>query len=103
MNAIESPVPNPGSRLLRIAGVDVFNNPELAQANIGYLSDFFNVYDDLKVWEYLAYFAHAYKMPEHEIAPRVDEVIQHVGLEVKRDQFTNIRSRLCVSRAPLAI
>lgn len=94
----------PTSGRVRIAGVDVFNNPELAQANIGYLSDFFNVYDDLKVWEYLDYFAHAYKMPEHEIAPRVDEVIQHVGLEVKRDQFIKglsrgMKQRLGIARA----
>ena len=94
----------PTSGRVRIAGVDVFNNPELAQANIGYLSDFFNVYDDLKVWEYLDYFAHAYKMPEHAIAPRVDEVIQHVGLEVKRDQFIKglsrgMKQRLGIARA----
>jgi ABC-2 type transport system ATP-binding protein len=94
----------PTSGRVRIAGVDVHNNPELAQANIGYLSDFFNVYDDLKVWEYLDYFAHAYKIPEHEIAPRVDEVIQHVGLEVKRDELIKglsrgMKQRLGIARA----
>ena len=68
-----------------VAGVDVHSAPELAQQHIGYLSDFFSLYEDLKVWEYLDYFAHAYKMPEAQIPGRIDEVIQQVGLEVKRD------------------
>src|SRR5271169_7159954 len=54
----------PTAGRVTIAGVDVHQNPELAQSHIGYLSDFFSVYDDLKVWEYLDYFAHAYKMPD---------------------------------------
>jgi len=37
---------------------------------------FFSLYDDLKVWEYLDYFARAYKMEPHTIAPRVDEVLR---------------------------
>ena len=45
-----------------VAGVDVAKHPEEAQRNIGYLADFFAVYEDLKVWEYLDYFAHAYKL-----------------------------------------
>jgi len=94
----------PTSGGVRIADVDVHSNPELAQTNIGYLSDFFNVYDDLKVWEYLDYFAHAYKMPEAAIAARVEQVIQHVGLEVKRDQFIRglsrgMKQRLGIARA----
>jgi ABC-2 type transport system ATP-binding protein len=43
----------PTSGSAKICRVDVHKQPELAQRNIGYLSDFFSVYDDLKVWEYL--------------------------------------------------
>ena len=50
-----------------VAGVDVAQEPERAQQYIGYLADFFALYEDLKVWEYLDYFAHAYKLPESEI------------------------------------
>ena len=67
--------------------VNVHENPERAQEFIGYLSDFFTVYEDLKVWEYLDYFAHAYKMPEAQIPARIDEVIGQVNLEVKRAQM----------------
>jgi len=87
-----------------IAGVDVCAEPERAQQHIGYLSDFFAVYDDLKVWEYLDYFAHAYKMPESDIPRRVRAVIGEVGLEVKVDSMIaglsrGMKQRLGIARA----
>jgi ABC-2 type transport system ATP-binding protein len=87
-----------------IAGVSVHDQPEQAQQFIGYLSDFFSVYEDLKVWEYLDYFGHAYKMPEAAIPARIDEVIQQVGLEVKRDEMIKglsrgMKQRLGIARA----
>src|SRR5437868_14395787 len=69
---------------LRVAGIDVHHQPERAQQHIGYLSDFFSAYEELKVWEYLDYFAHAYKMLGSQILARLEEVIAHVGLEVTR-------------------
>lgn len=44
-----------------ISDIDVLADPDKAQQYIGYLSDFFSMYEDLKVWEYLDYFAHAYR------------------------------------------
>jgi ABC-2 type transport system ATP-binding protein len=87
-----------------VAGVDVAQEPEKAQQYIGYLSDFFAVYDELKVWEYLDYFAHAYKMPESEIPARITEVIAQVNLEVKRDAMIRglsrgMKQRLGIARA----
>jgi ABC-2 type transport system ATP-binding protein len=87
-----------------IAGVDVAREPERAQQHIGYLSDFFAVYEDLKVWEYLDYFAHAYKMPEAQIPARITEVIAQVNLEVKRDAMIHglsrgMKQRLGIARA----
>jgi ABC-2 type transport system ATP-binding protein len=87
-----------------VAGVDVAKEPEKAQQHIGYLSDFFAVYEDLKVWEYLDYFAHAYKMNESEIPARVTEVIAEVNLEVKRDALIGglsrgMKQRLGIARA----
>jgi len=87
-----------------VSGVDVHQEPERAQQFIGYLSDFFSVYEDLKVWEYLDYFAHAYKMPEAEIPARIDEVIHQVSLEVKRDEMIKglsrgMKQRLGIARA----
>ena len=89
---------------VEIAGVDVIAEPERAQQHIGYLSDFFAVYDDLKVWEYLDFFAHAYKLPEEIISARVREVIADVGLEVKADSLIaglsrGMKQRLGIARA----
>ena len=78
---------------VRIGEVDVLHEPEKAREHIGYLSDFFSVYDDLKVWEYLDYFGHAYKMSEAEISKRVPEVIAQAGLEVKKDSLIHGLSR----------
>jgi ABC-2 type transport system ATP-binding protein len=95
-------VPTQGS--VRVAEVDVVSQPEHALTFIGYLSDFFSVYEDLKVWEYLDYFAHAYKMPEKQIPGRITEVIAEVGLEVKRDTLIRglsrgMKQRLGIARA----
>jgi len=89
---------------VEVAGVDVLRESERARQYIGYLSDFFSVYDDLKVWEYLDYFAHAYKMPESEIPARVTQVIAQAGLEVKRDGMIRglsrgMKQRLGIARA----
>jgi ABC-2 type transport system ATP-binding protein len=89
---------------VRVANVDVLREPERAREHIGYLSDFFSVYDDLKVWEYLDYFAHAYKMPEGDISKRVAEVVAQAGLEVKKDSLIHglsrgMKQRLGIARA----
>jgi ABC-2 type transport system ATP-binding protein len=87
-----------------VSDVDVHQDSERAQQFIGYLSDFFSVYEDLKVWEYLDFFAHAYKIPEAEIPARIDEVIGQVQLEVKRDAMIKglsrgMKQRLGIARA----
>ena len=97
-------VPTSGS--VEVNGIDVERRPEDAQQFLGYLADFFSLYDDLKVWEYLDYFAHAYKMPAAEIPARVTEVIAWVGLESKRDAFIQglsrgMKQRLGIARAVL--
>ena len=89
---------------VEIAGIDVSAEPERAQQHIGYLSDFFAVYDDLKVWEYLDYFARAYKMPDAEVPNRVQEVISEVNLQVKTDSMISglsrgMKQRLGIARA----
>jgi ABC-2 type transport system ATP-binding protein len=87
-----------------VNGIDVEQAPEEAQRHIGYLADFFSLYDDLKVWEYLDYFAHAYKVDRAVIPKRIDQVINRLGLETKRDAFISglsrgMKQRLGIGRA----
>src|ERR1700722_17202365 len=94
----------PTAGRITVKGIDVQLQPEEAQRNIGYLADFFSLYDDLKVWEYLDYFARAYKMEPHTIAPHVDEVLRLMNLETKRDALIHglsrgMKQRLGIGRA----
>jgi ABC-2 type transport system ATP-binding protein len=89
---------------ITVNGVDVETNAQAAQEHIGYLADFFNVYDDLKVWEYVDYFARAYKLPAEKIPGRVREVIAQMGLETKYDSNVaglsrGMKQRLGIARA----
>lgn len=84
-------VPTSGS--VSVNGVDVERQPEEAQRHLGYLADFFSLYEDLKVWEYLDYFARAYKMDRYLIAKRVDELLERLGLETKREAMIGGLSR----------
>jgi ABC-2 type transport system ATP-binding protein len=94
----------PTAGRVTVKGIDVQLEPEEAQRNIGYLADFFSLYDDLKVWEYLDYFARAYKMDPATIPARVDEVIRLMNLETKRDDLIHglsrgMKQRLGIGRA----
>ena len=84
-------VPTAGS--ISVNGVDVERQPEEAQRHLGYLADFFSLYDDLKVWEYLDYFARAYKMDRYLISKRVDELVERLDLKTKRDAMIGGLSR----------
>jgi ABC-2 type transport system ATP-binding protein len=92
----------PTSGRVTVYGIDVERTPEAAQGVIGYLADFFSLYDDLKVWEYLDYFAHAYKMAPRAIRGRIADVIHMMGLEPKRDAFIGGLSRGMKQRLGLA-
>src|SRR5271154_5445428 len=94
----------PTSGRVTVNGIDVQEEPEKAQGHMGYLADFFSLYDDLKVWEYLDYFAHAYKMDRAAIPARVDEVVRLMSLESKHDQLIGglsrgMKQRLGIGRA----
>ncbi|MGA8366294.1 MAG: ABC transporter ATP-binding protein [Candidatus Acidiferrales bacterium] len=84
--------------------VDVEREPYEAQKYMGYVADFFSVYGNLKVWEYVDHFARAYKLDHDRIPGRVREVIGQVGLETKIDSFVEglsrgMKQRLGIARA----
>lgn len=83
----------PTAGRISVNNIDVEKEPEEAQQYIGYLADFFSVYDDLKAWEYVEHFAMAYKLEPAKIRERVPEVIGVLGLESKYDAMVGTLSR----------
>ena len=85
-----------------VAGYSIYTKPKEIRRVIGYMPDFFGVYDDMKVTEYLEFFAAAYRINGADRRRRVDEVLQLVDLNFKRDAFANTLSRGQTQRLGLA-
>jgi len=61
-----------------VAGFDVAHQQEQVKKSIGYMSQKFALYEDLKVWENIRLYAGIYGVPEKEIAPRTDEMLSSI-------------------------
>jgi ABC-2 type transport system ATP-binding protein len=85
-----------------VCGHSIYSNPREIRRLIGYMPDFFGVYDDMKVIEYLEFFAAAYRINGPERRRRCDEMLQQVDLDFKRDAFANTLSRGQTQRLGLA-
>lgn len=86
-----------------IDGVDVVRNPLEVRRLIGYMPDFFGVYDDVKVWEYLDFFAAAYKIPVNKRKGIIDDVLDLTDLTGKREAYVEslsrgMKQRLCLAK-----
>ena len=75
----------PDSGRAVVAGFDVERQPEEVKRHIGYMSQKFSLYEDLKVWENIRLFAGIYGVKEADIGPRTDEVLRRIGLEAERN------------------
>ena len=69
----------------RVAGFDLFTQSEEIKKNIGYMSQKFSLYEDLKVWENIRLFAGIYGMKEREIANKTDELLERLGFTAERE------------------
>lgn len=70
-----------------VAGFDVLTQPEMIKKNIGYMSQKFAIYEDLKVWENMRLYAGIYGIPEKEIVPRTDELLRKLDFESHKNAF----------------
>ena len=70
-----------------VAGFDISTQPEAVKRSIGYMSQKFSLYEDLKVWENLRLFGGIYGMDDREIARKSDEMLAELGFEAERDTF----------------
>ncbi len=86
-----------------VAGHEVTKNPRMVRRLIGYMPDFFGVYDDMKVWEYLDFFAACYDIPESERPGMITDLLELVDLNHRRDDMVDklsrgMKQRLCLAR-----
>ncbi len=87
-----------------VDGQEVTARPHAVRDRIGYMPDFFGVYDRLTTAEYLAFYASCHGVPRARHARIVADLLQLVGLEEKRDAAVDslsrgMKQRLCLARA----
>ncbi|MBA2115858.1 ABC transporter ATP-binding protein [Bremerella alba] len=85
-----------------VCGNSIYTKPKEIRRLVGYMPDFFGVYDDMKVIEYLEFFAAAYRINGKERARVCNEMLELVDLEFKRNAFANTLSRGQTQRLGLA-
>src|SRR5690554_4349615 len=68
-----------------VAGYDIIKENELIKRNIGYMSQKFSLYEDLKVWENIRLFGGIYGLKDKEIAVKTDELLKQLDFEQERN------------------
>src|SRR3954449_11308797 len=85
-----------------VCGYSIYNNAKEIRRMMGYMPDFFGVYDDMKVVEYLEFFAAAYRINGPARRRKCDQVLELVDLGYKRDALVTSLSRGMTQRLGLA-
>lgn len=86
-----------------INGHSVTKDPLGVRRCVGYMPDNFGVYDGMRVWEFLDFFAVAYQIPRVKRKQVIGDVLELLDLMHKRDDFVNglsrgMKQRLCVAK-----
>ena len=86
-----------------VNGFSVTRQPLDVRRSIGYMPDSFGVYDGMKVWEFLDFFAVAYQIPRARRKQVIGDVMELLDLTAKRDDFVNglsrgMKQRLCLAK-----
>lgn len=87
-----------------VDGVDALGHSDDIKRKVGYVPDFFGVYDNLKVMEYMEFFGYMYDMEKEDVDEIADGLLELVNLTDKKDVFVDtlsrgMKQRLCVARA----
>src|SRR5205823_5839557 len=85
-----------------VCGYSIYNGAKEIRRLIGYMPDFFGVYDDMKVIEYLEFFAAAYRIKGPERRQKCEQVLDLVDLGYKREALVTSLSRGMTQRLGLA-
>jgi ABC-2 type transport system ATP-binding protein len=86
-----------------VNGHSVTKDPLGVRQSVGYMPDNFGVYDGMKVWEFLDFFAVAYRIPRPQRKKVISDVLELLDLAHKRDDFVNglsrgMKQRLCLAK-----
>ncbi len=73
----------------KVAGFDIEKETEQVKKNIGYMSQKFSLYNDLKVWENIRLFAGIYGLSDKEIADKTDQLLEKLNFEKERDTLVS--------------
>lgn len=92
----------PTSGSATVAGHNVADDRRAVRRSIGYMPDEFGVYEDLRVWEYLDFFAACYDIPENDRKRLVADLLELVDLSHRRDDMVDKLSRGMKQRLSLA-
>jgi ABC-2 type transport system ATP-binding protein len=92
--------PSSGKALIR--DKDVTGNKDLIKQLVGYLPDNFGVYPTLRVWEYLDFFAAAYRIPKKERPERIEKCLKVANAAEFRDKLMGALSRGMKQRVGIA-
>lgn len=87
----------------RVNGYRVSKDPLGVRKSVGYMPDSFGVYDGMKVWEFLDFFAVAYQVPRANRKAIIGDVLELLDLTHKRDDYVNglsrgMKQRLCLAK-----
>lgn len=85
-----------------IDGYNVAEEPRNVRQSIGYMPDKFGVYEDMRVWEYLDFFAACYDIPEKERKTLIGDLLELVDLTHRRDDMVDKLSMGMKQRLSLA-
>lgn len=94
----------PDSGSVTIDGIDAVRHPDQLKKKIGYIPDFFGVYDNLTVGEYMEFFASCYGLDGLVARKRYTALLEQVGLEDKINAYVDglsrgMKQRLCLARS----
>lgn len=85
-----------------VCGLSIYTHPEEIRRLVGFMPDFFGVYDDMTVLEYLEFFASAYRIKGPKRRKICEEKLELVDMSFKRDAMVNQLSRGQTQRIGLA-
>jgi ABC-2 type transport system ATP-binding protein len=92
----------PSAGAAKVLGHDVVKDADAVRHVIGYMPDFFGVYKDMEVTEYLDFFGACYRIPSAQREKTVDDVLELVGLSEKKGSLIGALSRGMQQRLGLA-